>query len=81
MPPDLWYQAETGLDNSTLLAPIEGETSDFVIVNHARWDSSLFSVLAKQLGKELPIVGCLATVTRIRLAQCRSSTASLDRRP
>jgi hypothetical protein len=28
MPPDLWYQAETGLDNSTLLAPIDGETSD-----------------------------------------------------
>jgi hypothetical protein len=47
-----WYQAETGLDNSTLLAPIEGETSDFVIVNHARWDGSLFSVLAKQLAKK-----------------------------
>jgi hypothetical protein len=28
MPPDLWYQAETGLDNSTLLAPMDGETSD-----------------------------------------------------
>jgi hypothetical protein len=47
-----WYQVETGLDNSTVLAPLEGEASDFVIINHARWDGSLVSVLAKQLAKK-----------------------------
>jgi hypothetical protein len=32
------YQVETRLNNSTLLAPLEGEPSEFVVVNHARWD-------------------------------------------
>lgn len=32
-----WYAVETRMDNSTLLQPI-GE-SDYVLVNHARWDS------------------------------------------
>jgi hypothetical protein len=27
---------ETGLDNSTLLAPLEGESSDYLAINHAR---------------------------------------------
>jgi hypothetical protein len=36
-----WYQTETGLDNSTLLAPLEDEASDYVVINHARWDSLL----------------------------------------
>src|SRR5687768_6961919 len=31
-----WYQTETGLDNSTLLAPLEDEASDYVVINHAR---------------------------------------------
>jgi hypothetical protein len=31
-----WYEVATGMDNSTLLAPLEGERSDYVIVNHAR---------------------------------------------
>jgi hypothetical protein len=30
-----WYEAETGLDNSTLLAPLEGEQSDYVLINRA----------------------------------------------
>jgi hypothetical protein len=47
-----WYQVETGLDNSTLLTPLEGEASNFIIINHARWDGSLVSVLAKQLAKK-----------------------------
>lgn len=41
-----WYVTETGLDNSTLLAPIEA--ADFVFVNHARWDSGLLSFAVKQ---------------------------------
>ena len=34
-----WYAAETGLTNSTLLAPAGG--SDYLFVNHARWDIGL----------------------------------------
>jgi hypothetical protein len=33
-----WFQAKTGLDNSTLLLPVEGEESQYGIINHARWD-------------------------------------------
>jgi hypothetical protein len=47
-----WYEAETGLDNSTLLAPLEGETSDYVMINHARWDGSLLVFMARQLPKK-----------------------------
>jgi hypothetical protein len=47
-----WYQVETGLNNSTLLAPLESEPSEFVVVNHFRWDGSLLSVILKQLGKK-----------------------------
>jgi hypothetical protein len=48
----VWFQVETGLDNSTVLAPLEGEASNFIIINHARWDGSLVSVLAKHLAKK-----------------------------
>jgi hypothetical protein len=41
-----WYQHATGLDNSTLLAPLEPD--DFVMVNHARWDQRLPTVLLQQ---------------------------------
>jgi hypothetical protein len=34
-----WFQAKTGLSNSTLLQPLEGETSDNGIINHASWPS------------------------------------------
>ena len=47
-----WYEAETGLDNSTLLAPLEGEQSDYMLINHARWDGSLPLFLARQLPKK-----------------------------
>ncbi len=47
-----WYEAETGLDNSTLLAPLEGEKSDYVMINHARWDRSLPMFAARQLPKK-----------------------------
>jgi hypothetical protein len=46
-----WYRVETGLDNSTLLAPLEGTASDFVAVNHARWDKSAPSFFLEQLSK------------------------------
>ncbi|MFI6684035.1 hypothetical protein [Streptomyces sp. NPDC050485] len=44
-----WYVTETGLDNSTLLAPIG--TADYVFVNHARWDMSLPGFALKQFSK------------------------------
>ena len=47
-----WYQAETGMDNSILLAPLEGEKSDYVIINHARWDGSLPAFAARQFTKK-----------------------------
>jgi hypothetical protein len=47
-----WYGAETGLDNSTLLAPLEGESSDYVMINHARFDGSLPVFMARQLPKK-----------------------------
>jgi hypothetical protein len=32
-----WFQAKTGLANSTLLQPLEGEAGDNGIINHASW--------------------------------------------
>jgi hypothetical protein len=47
-----WYETETGLGNSTLLTPLEGEESDYVMINHARWDHSLPLFMARQLPKK-----------------------------
>ncbi len=33
-----WFQQETGLDNSTVLLPRDGELFDYNIVNHCRWN-------------------------------------------
>lgn len=33
-----WFQQETGLDNSTVLLPRDGEGSEYNIMNHCRWD-------------------------------------------
>lgn len=44
-----WYTAETGLSNSMLLAPTG--PSDFVLVNHARWDTSVLRLAVEQFGK------------------------------
>lgn len=33
-----WFEQETGLDNSTVLLPLEGENSQYTILNHCRWD-------------------------------------------
>ncbi len=63
-----WYEAETGLDNSTLLAPLEGEESDYVLINHARWDGSLPVFMARQLPKKTFRSYMLANLTAHRLA-------------
>jgi hypothetical protein len=47
-----WYQTETGMDNSTLLAPLADQPSDFVVINHARWDGNLLSFMARQFTKK-----------------------------
>jgi hypothetical protein len=44
-----WYAVETGMDNSTLLAPI-GD-ADYVFVNHLRWDYSLPRLMVRQFAK------------------------------
>jgi hypothetical protein len=47
-----WYQTETGLDSAALLAPLDGERSDYVLINHARWNGSLPAFMARQLPKK-----------------------------
>ncbi len=47
-----WFAAETGLDSATLLAPLEGEQSDYVLINYARLDDSLPMFAARQLPKK-----------------------------
>ncbi|TDE30105.1 hypothetical protein E1295_41345 [Nonomuraea mesophila] len=32
-----WFQAKTALPNSTLLQPLDGESTDYGIINHASW--------------------------------------------
>lgn len=34
------YEAETGLNNSTLLVPFDDDDADYVAINNARWDVS-----------------------------------------
>ncbi|HZQ34653.1 MAG TPA: hypothetical protein VFD32_01890 [Dehalococcoidia bacterium] len=46
-----WYTTETGLDNSILLMPLEGERSDFLAVNHASWHQGLLRVMWRQFAK------------------------------
>jgi hypothetical protein len=46
-----WYAVETGMDNSTLLLPLEGERSDYTIINYARWDGVL-SFMWQQITKK-----------------------------
>jgi hypothetical protein len=44
-----WYTKQTGLKNSTLLQPID--KSDYVFVNHARWDYGIPRLLLHQVTK------------------------------
>jgi len=46
-----WYQVETGLDNSTVLVPLEGENSPYVAINNARWDMGLARFFWKHASK------------------------------
>ncbi len=46
-----WYQAETGLDNSTVLVPLDGEDSPYVAINNARWDMGLARFFWKHASK------------------------------
>lgn len=34
-----WLQAETGLDNSTVLLPVDATESKYSMINHCRWDA------------------------------------------
>jgi hypothetical protein len=43
-----WYAAHTGMDNSTVLGPLDD--ADYVFVNHVRWDRSLASFTLAQFG-------------------------------
>lgn len=47
-----WFAVETELDNSVLLVPQAGESSDYSFINFARWDLSLFSHLWHQISKK-----------------------------
>ena len=46
-----WYQRETGLGNSVLLAPVGDKDSAFTLVNHARFDMSLPRLALHQFAK------------------------------
>jgi hypothetical protein len=63
-----WYEAEAGLDNSTLLIPLDGEKSDYVMINHARLDQSLPLFMARQLPKKTFRSYMLANLTAHHVA-------------
>ena len=63
-----WHEAKTGLDNSTLLVPLEGEKSDYVMINHARWDHSLLVFVARQLPKKTFRSYMIANLTAHQIA-------------
>ena len=46
-----WFADQTGLDNSSLLRPDEGQTTDYTVINHCRWDS-LWNILPSLLFKK-----------------------------
>ena len=33
-----WWTAKANLDNSTPIVPVDGDTSDYSLINHCRWD-------------------------------------------
>ncbi|HON38730.1 MAG: hypothetical protein ACOX3E_11870 [Desulfomonilia bacterium] len=47
-----WFMKETGLDNSIVLAPLEGEQSEYAFINLARWNASLPHQLFQMLTKK-----------------------------
>ena len=61
------------MDNSTLLGPVG--PSDYVFVNHARWDISLPRFAARQFGKRTFYSYVLANLMPTRPPRCPSCTA------
>lgn len=47
-----WYAKETGLTNSVAMAPLDGEKSDYAIVNWARWETGPLRHFWRQLSKK-----------------------------
>lgn len=47
-----WYRTEMGMDNSVLLTPLHDQASNYVAINHARWDGGLPGFLARQMSKK-----------------------------
>jgi hypothetical protein len=47
-----WFAVETGLDNSTLLVPLEGERSDYLAINNARSEEGLARLLWRLFSKK-----------------------------
>lgn len=47
-----WFTEETGLDNSVVLTPLEGEQTEYSFINEARWDLSLPRYVWNQLRKK-----------------------------
>jgi hypothetical protein len=78
-----WFVVETGLDNSTLLVPLEGERSDYVAINHARWDGSLPEVFLRQVSKPSFRTYVLANLeaNRVGAMPVLYRLADLPRRP
>jgi hypothetical protein len=86
-----WYEAETGLDNSTLLVPLEDEASDYLAINNARWEGGLPRLLFRQLSKktfrtylqanlEANRVGAMPILYRLADAAPRRSASPVRRR-
>jgi hypothetical protein len=44
-----WYQQETGLTNSEVMAPVEPDSTPFAFINHASWDMSMVRFAALQV--------------------------------
>jgi hypothetical protein len=86
-----WYEEETGLDNSTLLVPLEDEASDYLAINYARWDGGLLRLVFRQLSKksfrtyklanlEANRVGAMPIVYRLADAAHRRTAGPVRRR-
>jgi hypothetical protein len=43
-----FYELDSGLDNAALLVPVEGERSDYLAIDHARWDVGLWRFVWRQ---------------------------------
>jgi hypothetical protein len=69
-----WYEAETGLDNSILLEPLKGEQSDYVLINHARWDGNLLLFMARHRPRSPSAATCWPTWKPTTWRRCRSFT-------